>query len=222
MREIDQELFDAADQGNLNEVKKCLNRGADVLARNSHHTVLHSAVSGNNEEVIKLVLNKIKETQRDVSQYIDAKDTEGDTPLMWATENGYVNATQILLDYGTDTEVRNNDGMKALYWAAKKSEEGVAKLLIDKGADVYAEDKDGKKPLDIARELWPHFRVTQLLYENDYSLNEVATYAGEVAVGTTLVAGGLAAGVVLGAVGFMVDATLQTVQLVGDVVVGAG
>ncbi len=36
MREVNQELFDAADQGNLGEVKQCLNRGADLLARNSH------------------------------------------------------------------------------------------------------------------------------------------------------------------------------------------
>ncbi|GFQ65480.1 ANK_REP_REGION domain-containing protein [Trichonephila clavata] len=74
--------------GHLELVKYLLEEGANVLAKNNHDTVLHLAVSSNKEEIIKLVLDKIKETQRDVSQYIDAKDTEGDTPLMWAAENG--------------------------------------------------------------------------------------------------------------------------------------
>ncbi|WP_143688834.1 ankyrin repeat domain-containing protein [Wolbachia endosymbiont of Laodelphax striatellus] len=161
MRGIDRKLFDAVEQGNLDRVQRCLNEGADVLARNNHHTLLHAAVSSNKEEIIKLVLNKIKETQ---SQYIDAKDTEGDTPLMWAAESGRVNAVEVLLDHGASTEVKNNDGMTALHWAAKENESRVAKLLIDKGADVYAEDKDGKKPIDLARER-NHSSVEKLLYE---------------------------------------------------------
>lgn len=107
--------------------------------------------------------------------------------------------------------------MTALHWAAKKSEEEVAKLLIDKGADVYAEDKDGKKPLDIARELWPNSRVTQLLYENDYSLQEVATYAGEVAVGTAEIAGTVALVTAAGVAGLAIDAAVA----VGELAVGA-
>ncbi|QJT94850.1 ankyrin repeat domain-containing protein [Wolbachia endosymbiont of Diaphorina citri] len=161
MRGIDRKLFDAVEQGNLDRVQRCLNEGADVLARNNHHTLLHAAVSSNKEEIIKLVLNKIKETQ---SQYIDAKDTEGDTPLMWAAESGRVNAAEVLLDHGASTEVKNNYGMTALHWAAKENESRVAKLLIDKGADVYAEDKDGKKPIDLARER-NHSSVEKLLYE---------------------------------------------------------
>ncbi|WP_265014507.1 ankyrin repeat domain-containing protein [Wolbachia endosymbiont (group B) of Camptogramma bilineatum] len=183
------------------------------MARNSHHTILHSAVSGNNEEVIKLVLNKIEETQ---NQYIDAKDTEGDTSLMWAAEYGRVNAAEVLLDHGPNTEVKNNDGMTALHLVARENNLGVAELLINKGADVYAEDKDGKKTIDLARER-NHSSVEKLLYENDYSLNEVATYAGEVAVGTAEVAGTVALVTAAGVAGLAIDAAVA----VGEVAVGA-
>jgi|GEM_PF-4417477 len=128
-RGVDQKLFNAVEQGNLSEVEKCLNRGANILARSSHHTVLHSAVRSDNGEVVKLVLNKIKETQGNVSPYIDAKDTEGDTPLMWTAETGYINAAQVLLEYGADVEAKNNNGMTALHWAAKNNHIGVMKLL---------------------------------------------------------------------------------------------
>lgn len=213
MRGIDRELFNAVEQGNLARVQRCLNEGANVLARNSHHTVLHSAVSGNNEEVIKLVLNKIEETQ---NQYIDGKDTEGDTPLMWAAEYGRVNAAEVLLDHGANAEVKNNDGMTALHLVARENNLGVAELLIDKGADVYAEDKDGKKPIDLARER-NHSSVEKLLYENDYSLNEVATYAGEVVVGTAEVAGTVALVTAAGVAGLAIDAAVG----VGELAVGA-
>ncbi|GFS56364.1 hypothetical protein NPIL_568051 [Nephila pilipes] len=148
MRRVDQELFNAVEQGNLSEIEKCLNRGANVLARDSHHTVLHSAVRSDNGEVVKLVLNKIKETQ---GPYIDAKDTEGDTPLMWTAETGYVNAAQVLLEYGANVEVKNNNGMTALHWAAKKNHIGVLKLLIDKRANVNVQDNHGQTPSDCAR-----------------------------------------------------------------------
>ncbi|MFT4314284.1 MAG: ankyrin repeat domain-containing protein [Wolbachia pipientis] len=213
MREIDRELFNAVEQGNLDRVQRCLYRGANILARGSHHTVLHSAVRRDDREVVKLVLNKIKETQ---SPYIDAKDTEGNTPLMWAAKYGHVNAAEVLLDHGADTEVRNNDGMTALHLVARENNLGVAELLIDKGADVYAEDKDGKKPIDLARER-NHSSVEKLLYENDYSLNEVATYAGEVVVGTAEVAGTVALVTAAGVAGLAIDAAVA----VGELAVGA-
>lgn len=119
------------------------------MARNSHNTVLHSAVHSDNEEVVKLVLNKIKETQ---SPYIDAKDTEGDTPLMWTAETGYVNAAQVLLEYDANIEAKNNNGMTAFHWAAKNNHIKVIKLLIDKGANVNVQDSYGKTPLDCAKE----------------------------------------------------------------------
>ena len=68
----------------MDVVQWLVEKGADVLARNNHDSVLHNAISGNNKEIIKLILDKIKEKfSRDpqqIYQYINAKDNEGDTP----------------------------------------------------------------------------------------------------------------------------------------------
>ncbi|WP_375316602.1 ankyrin repeat domain-containing protein [Wolbachia endosymbiont (group A) of Colletes cunicularius] len=165
-------LHVATYNGHLELVKCLLEKGANVLAKNNHDTVLHLAVSSNKEEIIKLVLDKIKETQRDVSQYIDAKDTEGDTPLMWAAENGRVNAAQILLKYGASIEVKNNDGMTALHWAAQNGHLGVAKLLADNGAIIRAIDNNGRKPIHVAA-LHGNRNIIKLLLSREVSVDNI-------------------------------------------------
>ena len=42
-------------------VKLLLINGADVFVRNNHDTVLRRAISSNNKEIIKLILNTIKQ-----------------------------------------------------------------------------------------------------------------------------------------------------------------
>jgi hypothetical protein len=57
-----------------------------VLARNDHDTVLHQAVGSHNAEVIRLILDAIKERLDDdhqlMYQHINAPDSEVDSPLM--------------------------------------------------------------------------------------------------------------------------------------------
>ena len=68
-------------------VKVLVEEGGDVLARKNHNTGLHQAVRSNNEEIIRLVLDKVKEKDlQRFSEHINAKDTEGDTPLMWSAQ----------------------------------------------------------------------------------------------------------------------------------------
>ena len=124
-------------QNGLKElVKLLLENGEAVFARNNHDTVLHRAISGNNEEIIKLIINKIKETKEDIGPYIDAQDTEGDTPLMWAAEGGKVSAVKILLEYGADVNARNNLDQNALDWAVKGSYEEIVNILLDKQSET--------------------------------------------------------------------------------------
>jgi ankyrin repeat protein len=134
----------AAGQGNLDAVKYLVEKGADVLARNSHDTVLHRAVRGNNKEIIRLLLERIKEKfnqdSQQVYQYINAQDTEGDTPLMWAAEIGRVSAAQVLLEYNVDINLKNNDGMTALHWAANNCHLDIAKLLLKHNANANIKD----------------------------------------------------------------------------------
>jgi ankyrin repeat protein len=137
--------------GYLKVVAQLLEKGADPLLRNHHDTVLHQAVSGNNVEIIKLILDAIKEKcgndSARVGQAINVPDTEGDTPLMWAAEKGKVNAAQILLEYGADINAENEEGMTALNWAAKNGHLELAVVLLNHNhinVDGLNEDQRGK------------------------------------------------------------------------------
>jgi ankyrin repeat protein len=146
----------AAEKGKLDVVKLLIEHGADLLTRNNHDTVLHRAVSGNSEQVIRIILNKVKEIfnqySQQIYQYINSQDTEGDTPLMWATERGKVNSARTLLEYGVDIDVKNNDDTTALHWAAKNGHLDITQLLLEYNASVNIKDKSGKIPLDLAQE----------------------------------------------------------------------
>ncbi|KAF8541800.1 hypothetical protein BDD12DRAFT_803421 [Trichophaea hybrida] len=71
-----------------------------------------------------------------------------DTPLVWASEMGSLEAIQKLLDAGADTNKQERDGWSALHWAAANGHHEVAKLLLKYGA---------KKDIADLRGVTPHF-----------------------------------------------------------------
>ena len=73
------------------------------------------------------------------------------TPLMVASGEGFVEATECLLDAGADVNAQNSLGQSALHLAARKFWNGqpydqVIGLLISRGADKQLKDLDGKAP----------------------------------------------------------------------------
>jgi ankyrin repeat protein len=61
----------------------------------------------------------------------------GDTPMHWASHNGYVEIVEMLLDSGAEIEADeiNCYGGKPLHWASEKQPQ-VVKLLLERGAKV--------------------------------------------------------------------------------------
>jgi ankyrin repeat protein len=138
----------AAHEGQLDVIQLLLEKGADFLAKNRHDTVLHQAVSGNNPEVIKSILNKMKEKCGDDSQAwyaaINAQDTDGDTPLMWAADGGKIEAAQILLNYGVDINAKNKESLTALHWSILTDHLDVAMVLMEHKDIKLNVDQRGK------------------------------------------------------------------------------
>ncbi|MCM1002205.1 ankyrin repeat domain-containing protein, partial [Wolbachia pipientis] len=63
MRTIDQELLDAAQQGNLDRVKRCLNQGANIHVEHDGwykrgYTPLYFAAERGQLEVVKFLVDK--------------------------------------------------------------------------------------------------------------------------------------------------------------------
>jgi len=79
---------------------------------------------------------------------VDAKDRQGQTPLMVATAFGSPQAMRLLLASGADVRAVSSAGVTALHWAAPS--EVKVQLLLEAGADVNVVTQLGRTPLLIA------------------------------------------------------------------------
>jgi ankyrin repeat protein len=82
---------------------------------------------------------------------LDARDTDGSTPLHCASWKGHIEVVNVLLDLGAEVNARNqNDhwGDTPLHAAAHGNQRAVAEALIGRGADLTARNPSGKTPLD--------------------------------------------------------------------------
>lgn len=84
------------------------------------------------------------------SGLLDARDTDGSTPLHCAVWKGHVDAVRLLLDAGADVHALNHNdhwGDTSLHAAAHSNNRECVELLIRHGADVNAQDAAGRTPL---------------------------------------------------------------------------
>lgn len=165
-------IHEAAEKGNLADVKRHLARGAAVNAKAvvGGRTPLHDAAEGGHMDVVEYLVRKGAEVnargKRDISpllrkleanpeaknlvQFLNtehAKKGESDTPLQWASEMGHKDVVKYLIARGADVNAMNSWGNTALHWAAIHDRKDMVECLIAGGADVNAKDSDGYTPL---------------------------------------------------------------------------
>ena len=97
----------------------------------------------------------LHETVADIEQdNMDVKDSDGQTPLLWAAKNGHKAVVKLLLAAeGVDVNVADGEyGRTPLAWTTVRGDENVVKLLLaTKGVDVNAKDTfDNSTPLLLA------------------------------------------------------------------------
>ena len=86
---------------------------------------------------------------------VNARDTEGNTPLMLACNLQFYEVAAILLKAGADINAKNVYERTALMWAAMYYEiPDKIIALLDAGADAKLKDKMGKMAFDYAQENW--------------------------------------------------------------------
>ncbi|MDG7055244.1 MAG: ankyrin repeat domain-containing protein [Wolbachia endosymbiont of Menacanthus eurysternus] len=96
MRTIDQELLDAAQQGNFSKVQECLEKGADVniAGHGGGSKPIHYAVHANNQRMIRLLLDK--------GANVNDANNFGWTPLHCAADDGNLEVVKLLVNEGAD------------------------------------------------------------------------------------------------------------------------
>jgi len=108
----------------------------------SSYNVLHQAafMEGVNEQMLESV---------DYDE-LDARDHNGNTPLMWAAANGNLQLVELLVDQGAAVNMQNFVGETALYLAAARGFDKICTLLVENGADTRFSNIDGSTSLHVA------------------------------------------------------------------------
>jgi ankyrin repeat protein len=136
------ELHLAAIGGHVGRVRELISAGADVDVRQptKHGTPLqYAAMLGHGETVTALIANHAT---------FNARDAEGQTPLLCAAAEGHADVVRRLLDAGANIDA-SADGWTALHYAVSRGHTQLAQLLIDRGANVYHQNSHGQTPIDL-------------------------------------------------------------------------
>jgi len=88
---------------------------------------------------------------------INARDKDGSTALMVASEKGDIEMVQLLIQNGADVNAKNIDSYTALMYVAYKGNLEIAELLLKNKVDLSAKDKDG----------WTALRYASIQGRND-------------------------------------------------------
>ena len=127
-------------------VQYLLKKGAKVNQPGAlGQTPLHFACQGDVAEIFDMLM-KTKGID------VNAKDDEGDTPLIVAARNGKVNYIKQLVAKGAKIDQQNNSNSTALHEAAKACKYDAAVALVELNANMNLMDGNFKTPFMVACE----------------------------------------------------------------------
>lgn len=155
---IDQQLVQAAYDGNEQSVINLLNQGANpnALDANGYPAIIYACAYGY-EGIAAALLDK-KAT-------VNTKYNEV-YPIFAAARNDNTNLIQMLIDKGAYLNVNDNEGYTALMIAAQEGFAQTAEFLINKGANINAETNNGHTALSIAIQ-YDHKDVVDVLLKHN-------------------------------------------------------
>lgn len=104
------------------------------------------------------------------------QDTNGQTPLSYAVENGHGFTVELLLGNGANIEAKDNSTRAPLLRAAQNGNEAMVQLLLDKGANTESVDHDGRTPLSHAAENGQEV-IVRLLLSKDANVEAKGDYS---------------------------------------------
>ena len=141
-------LMTAARLGQIQLAELLVSYGSAVDDRDKDlRTALIYAVEsgyGDNVDVVKFLLEK--------KAKVGVSDANGNTALHKAVEMGYLNSTEVLIEYGAPLNAENKERNTPLHIAAKNKFEPGIELLVRKKANCKIVNAEGKTPIELAPE----------------------------------------------------------------------
>ena len=110
--------------------------------RGSGGTQLHEAIYSGDTATIR---SRVSQSN------VNSRDDAGNTLLHWATANGNLKLTEILIEAGADIDAMNNEGDAPIHLAARFGHTAIAGYLIDSAdANKNVQNIQGFTPLHVA------------------------------------------------------------------------
>jgi hypothetical protein len=145
-------------QGNLEQVKSLVARGADINALDRQGwTPLSTAIRRQRKEIAKYLIAQGAD--------VTIPDRGGMTPLHMAAFKGDVELVGLLIEKGADVNVKDKTSVTPLHFAAEYGWKDVVEFLLAKGADVNLQSSRGDNALSKARRR-RHQEVVDLLLQH--------------------------------------------------------
>jgi ankyrin repeat protein len=168
--DVDAPVADAAQTGDLDQVRELLRNGEDVnAAQGDGMTALHWAAYRGDLDMIEVLVyggSNLEAVTR-VADY---------TPLLVAVRTGHGDAAVLLIDAGANPRATTTTGVTPLHFAAGAGQTQAVAALIAAGADIEArESAMGQTPLIFAANEG-RTPAIQMLIEAGADVNAVTTY----------------------------------------------
>lgn len=121
-----------------------------------------AASNGDSERVGRLVRGK-------ASIYIDvnAVDSEGTPPLVYASCFGHKDVVNAILDAGAIVDKQDRNQWSALMWAITNRHKDIAKILLDHGASTEIQSSTGRTATDFVA---PNSEMSEYLHDSGYQI----------------------------------------------------
>ncbi|MGH0148885.1 UNVERIFIED_CONTAM: hypothetical protein FKN15_049132 [Acipenser sinensis] len=142
-------LLEAIANNHLEVAQYLVKHGANVHhAEEDGSTGLHHAAKIGTLELVKLLLATGKVE-------VNAQDSGGWTPIIWAAEHKHIDIIRALLARGANVSVQDKEMNVVLHWASFAGCADIAEVLLNahlflsRGADIEMRNKEGDTPLDL-------------------------------------------------------------------------
>ena len=164
VQEVGVDLLDAAEQGQVEQVKALLKAG-DVDAESGiGFSALMAAALNGHSDIIQILVA--------AGADVNGKDERGETALMRAAFRGQTEVVRVLLDAGAHVDAQTPSRVVPLMHAAFGGEAETVHVLLEAGADVNAKDGDGATALMYALLIRGDADVVTVLLEAGADVNE--------------------------------------------------
>ncbi|CAG8791792.1 14176_t:CDS:2, partial [Racocetra persica] len=147
--------------------------GVEVIFTHSTEEEIFSAEDKKSGEAIeKNDVESIRKLIEERKLGTNTCDEYGNTALHYASQNGYLEIIDILLENGAEVNSEEKNKLTPLHAAISNNHKEIAKKLLGKGANPKARDSSGNSPLHFAAEQ-NNLELLKLVVGPEVDINDI-------------------------------------------------